>query len=31
MVAGTGIPRLHADRIEDLISRDSLALLGLTA
>lgn len=31
MVAGTGIPRLNADRIEDLIARDSLSLLGLTA
>jgi predicted TIM-barrel fold metal-dependent hydrolase len=30
MVAGTGIPRLNTDRIEDLIARDSLALLGLT-
>lgn len=29
MVAGTGIPRLDLDRIEQLIHRDSLSLLGL--
>ena len=31
MVEGTRIPRLNPERIEDLIARDSLALLGLTA
>ncbi len=30
MVAGTGLPRLNEDKIEELIHRDSLLLLGLT-
>lgn len=31
MVEGTGLPRLNVDRIEEMIYRDSLALLGLSA
>ena len=30
MVAGTGLPRLNEDKIEELIHRDSLPSLGLT-
>jgi hypothetical protein len=31
IVVGTGIPRLNADRIEEMIERDSLSLLGIVA
>lgn len=31
IVVGTGIPRLNVDRIEEMIERDSLSLLGIVA